>query len=72
MATMEPVHSASFLPCTAIATLFARQDAVELAWSIVEPALQNPVPTLPCDSGSWGPGAADRLVADVGGWQGSE
>jgi glucose-6-phosphate 1-dehydrogenase len=50
------------------ATLFARQDAVEAAWAIVDPLLRgDPVP-LPYAVGSWGPGAAERLTRDVGGW----
>jgi glucose-6-phosphate 1-dehydrogenase len=51
------------------ATLFARQDLVETAWAIVDPALKGAAAPLPYDPGSWGPAEADRLVADVGGWQ---
>ncbi len=50
------------------ATLFARQDVVEAAWSIVDPLIQNPGPMFEYEPGSWGPPQADRLVADVGGW----
>jgi glucose-6-phosphate 1-dehydrogenase len=50
------------------ATLFARQDVVEAAWAIVDPLLQNPGPMFEYEPGSWGPAEADRLVADVGGW----
>jgi glucose-6-phosphate 1-dehydrogenase len=50
------------------ATLFARQDAVEAAWAIVEPVLGNVTPVLPYEPGTWGPGEADGLTADVGGW----
>jgi glucose-6-phosphate 1-dehydrogenase len=50
------------------ATLFARQDAVEAAWSIVEPVIQQPGPLHRYQPGSWGPPEADRLVAEVGGW----
>jgi len=48
--------------------LFARQDAVEAAWSIVEPLIHNPGPLFEYESGSWGPPEAKRLVADLGGW----
>jgi len=50
------------------ATLFARQDVVEAAWAIVDPLIANPGPVFEYEPGSWGPAQADRLVADVGGW----
>lgn len=50
------------------ATLFARQDAVEAAWGIVEPILGNVTPVHEYESGTWGPAEVDRLTADVGGW----
>jgi glucose-6-phosphate 1-dehydrogenase len=50
------------------ATLFAREDAVETAWSIVEPILGNATPLSIYEPGSWGPAEADRLTAEVGGW----
>jgi glucose-6-phosphate 1-dehydrogenase len=53
------------------ATLFARQDVVEAAWSIVDPVLHGHSEINPYECGSWGPAPADRLVADVGGWTGS-
>jgi glucose-6-phosphate 1-dehydrogenase len=53
---------------TGDATLFARQDAVEAAWSIVDPVIHGPSPMFEYEPGSWGPPQADRLVADVGGW----
>lgn len=37
---------------------FARQDAVEAAWRIVEPILSNNGPVQPYFKGSWGPPAA--------------
>ncbi len=49
-------------------TLFARQDVVEAAWSIVNPLLRNPGAMYEYEPGSWGPPEADALVADVGGW----
>jgi glucose-6-phosphate 1-dehydrogenase len=49
-------------------TLFARQDVVEAAWRIVDPLIQNPGPMFEYEPGSWGPPQADRLVADIGGW----
>ena len=50
------------------ATLFARQDVVEAAWAIVEPVLRSRQPLIDYEPGTWGPAEADRLVADVGGW----
>jgi glucose-6-phosphate 1-dehydrogenase len=49
-------------------TLFARQDAVEAAWAIVEPILDNVTPVHDYEIGTWGPIEADRLTDDVGGW----
>jgi glucose-6-phosphate 1-dehydrogenase len=50
------------------ATLFARQDVVEAAWAIVDPVLVAPPALHEYEPGSWGPRQADRLVANVGGW----
>jgi glucose-6-phosphate 1-dehydrogenase len=49
------------------ATLFAREDAVEEAWRIVDPALAAPAPVQPYAVHRWGPDAAQRL-APPGGW----
>ena len=49
-------------------TLFARQDTVEAAWAVVEPVLGNVTPAYEYEPGSWGPVAAERLTAGVGGW----
>jgi glucose-6-phosphate 1-dehydrogenase len=48
--------------------LFARQDEVETAWSIVDPILERPSPLYAYEPGSWGPREADALLADAGGW----
>ena len=50
------------------ATLFARQDVVEAAWAIVDPALNAPLPLATYECGSWGPPEAAQLVEDIGGW----
>jgi glucose-6-phosphate 1-dehydrogenase len=50
------------------ATLFAREDAVEAAWRVVDPVLHDPSPPHPYAPGSWGPAEADALVARIGGW----
>ena len=49
-------------------TLFARQDAVEAAWTVVEPVLDDVTPIHPYAPGSWGPAEAEALTAEVGGW----
>jgi len=49
-------------------TLFAREDAVEEAWKIVEPILGDVTPIHEYDPGSWGPAETARLAEDVGGW----
>ena len=49
---------------------FKRQDSVEECWRVVQPLLDSPPPVHPYEKGSWGPAAADDLVADVGGWRG--
>jgi glucose-6-phosphate 1-dehydrogenase len=49
-------------------TLFAREDAVEQAWRIVEPILANVGPAYPYARNTWGPAEADKLTTDVGGW----
>jgi glucose-6-phosphate 1-dehydrogenase len=50
------------------ATLFARQDVVEAAWSITDPILSPDSPLPEYEPGSWGPLEADSLVRAVGGW----
>ena len=51
------------------ATLFARQDVVENAWAIVDPLINAKSAAIhEYTQGSWGPSEANRLVADVGGW----
>jgi glucose-6-phosphate 1-dehydrogenase len=44
-------------------TLFTRQDGVERAWEIVEPALEHPAPLCFYEPGSWGPPEADAMLA---------
>jgi glucose-6-phosphate 1-dehydrogenase len=49
---------------------FTRQDSVEEAWRVMQPLLDSPPPVHSYAKGSWGPDAADGLVAAVGGWRG--
>jgi len=54
------------------AMLFVREDAVEAAWSIVEPILGGISPVHVYEPGEWGPVEAARLAADIGGWHSPE
>jgi glucose-6-phosphate 1-dehydrogenase len=51
-------------------TRFTRQDGVEETWRIMQPLLDAPPPVQPYAPGTWGPDAADDLVAHFGGWHG--
>ena len=48
--------------------LFARADGVEEAWRVVAPALEKRSPVIVYAPGSWGPAAAEELIAGDGGW----
>ncbi len=48
--------------------LFAREDAVERAWEIVQPVLGSVKPATPYEPGTWGPPEAEHFAADAGGW----
>ena len=50
-------------------TLFAREDAVEAAWQVVEPALKAAAPVHEYDAGTWGPPEAAAITAASGGWR---
>jgi glucose-6-phosphate 1-dehydrogenase len=47
---------------------FTRQDGVEETWRIMQPLLDAPPPVHAYAPGSWGPSAADDLVAGHGRW----
>jgi glucose-6-phosphate 1-dehydrogenase len=51
-------------------TRFTRQDGVEETWRIMQPLLDAPPPVHPYAPGSWGPEAAEALVAGHGRWHG--
>jgi glucose-6-phosphate 1-dehydrogenase len=50
------------------ATLFAREDYVEEAWRIVDPALKADAPVYEYEPGVWGPEEAIQRVSPTGGW----
>jgi glucose-6-phosphate 1-dehydrogenase len=47
---------------------FARQDAVEETWRIVQPLLDDRPPVISYPQDSWGPAEAERLLAGVDSW----
>jgi glucose-6-phosphate 1-dehydrogenase len=51
-------------------TRFTRQDGVEETWRIMQPLLDAPPPVHSYAPGSWGPDAANDLVAGHGRWYG--
>jgi glucose-6-phosphate 1-dehydrogenase len=50
------------------ATLFARQDYVEEAWRIVDPALKAGTPVYEYEKGAWGPSEVGQRVSPAAGW----
>jgi glucose-6-phosphate 1-dehydrogenase len=48
--------------------LFTREDAVEAAWTVVEPVLNRHHKAVSYRSGTWGPKAADELLGANGPW----
>ena len=48
--------------------LFARQDAVEASWRVVDPVTSAGLPVHPYATGSWGPAEADRLLPEGSAW----
>lgn len=49
-------------------TLFAREDAVDAAWRIVQPVLDQDTKPIVYEPGSWGPAEAQTLTEPIGGW----
>lgn len=50
------------------ASRFAREDAVEAAWAVVDAVLGDATPLWRYEPGTWGPEQAADLTADRGGW----
>jgi glucose-6-phosphate 1-dehydrogenase len=48
--------------------LFTREEAVEAAWEVVDWVLKTHHRVRPYKRGTWGPKAADALIAANGGW----
>jgi glucose-6-phosphate 1-dehydrogenase len=49
---------------------FTRQDGVEQAWRVFASLIEAPPPVHRYTPGSWGPAAAEDLVAGFGRWHG--
>ena len=49
-------------------SLFARQDAIEAQWAIVEPVLNAVSPVYLYEPNTWGPTEANQLAVASGGW----
>ncbi|AQA02266.1 glucose-6-phosphate dehydrogenase [Mycobacterium sp. MS1601] len=48
---------------------FIREDGVEETWRVVQPLLESPPPVQVYRPGTWGPAAADDLVAGYPAWR---
>ena len=53
-------------------TLFTRKEAIEASWAALDPVLKLYPQALLYKRGSWGPSAADRLIAADGCWHNPE
>ena len=51
-------------------TRFTRQDSIDETWRIFQPLLDDPPPVHAYAKNSWGPAAADDLLAGFGSWHG--
>jgi glucose-6-phosphate 1-dehydrogenase len=64
---MEAYERLLWMAMRGDSTLFARQDAVEAAWRVVDPILNTSTPLYEYNPATWGPKEADHIVID-GGW----
>ena len=69
---MEPYERLLGDAASGDATLFAREDAVEASWRVVDPVLGNATPLYEYEPNTWGPPEVDRLLAPEGGWHNPE
>lgn len=49
-------------------TLFAREDYIEEAWRIVDPAIKAATPVYEYQPKTWGPALVQQTVSPLGGW----
>jgi glucose-6-phosphate 1-dehydrogenase len=52
--------------------LFVREDSVEASWEVVDPVLQADASVHEYEPGTWGPAAAEALIAPAGAWHNPE
>lgn len=50
------------------ASLFAREDAVEAAWKVMDHILTDTTPPRPYQPGTWGPAESEAMLERHGGW----
>jgi glucose-6-phosphate 1-dehydrogenase len=50
-------------------SLFAREDSVEAAWSVLDPILGAATPVYEYEPNTWGPPEASRILAENDAWQ---
>jgi glucose-6-phosphate 1-dehydrogenase len=65
---MEPYERLLGAAANGDPTLFARQDAVEESWRIVDPILGNMTPLHQYEPNTWGPSEVDPRLVPEGGW----
>ncbi len=68
---MEAYERLLWMAMQGESTLFARQDAVEAAWRVVDPILNTSTPLYEYEQNTWGPREADHIVIN-GGWHNPE
>jgi glucose-6-phosphate 1-dehydrogenase len=66
---VRPYERLLYAGLTGDRQLFAREDAIEETWRIVQPLLDNPGRIHHYDRGSWGPEAAQSLLRGHRNWQ---
>ena len=66
---MEPYERLLAAAAGGDPTLFAREDAVEESWRIVNPILGNVTPLYEYPPETWGPPAVYRLLTPDEGWR---
>jgi len=49
-------------------SLFAREDAIEAQWRIVQPVLGDAAPVHEYEQNTWGPAEAGSMIEDPDGW----
>jgi glucose-6-phosphate 1-dehydrogenase len=66
---VRPYERLLYAGLTGDRQLFAREDAIEETWRIVQPLLDKPSRIHPYDPGTWGPEAAQSLLHGHHSWQ---